>query len=52
MTSEAGGYEDTVAMGIDANNVFEEYTYSANELKKIKISQVKAFMKLAKEYAD
>ena len=49
MTSEAGGYEDTVAMGIDSENVFEAYTYDAKELKKIGISHVKKLVKLYKE---
>ena len=49
MTSEAGGYEDSVAMGIDSENVFEAYTYDAKELKKIGISHVKKLVKLYKE---
>ena len=46
------GYEEIAAMGIDATNVFEKYNYSANELKKIKLPQVKAFIALAEHFVD
>lgn len=51
-TSEVGGYDDQVSLGIDANNAFEKYTYSVKELKKINASHIKQFMKLAKDYED
>jgi hypothetical protein len=43
----AEGYEEMVGMGIDAEEVFIAYKYSADSLAKIKLNHVKAFLKLA-----
>lgn len=44
------GYDETAALGIDAQNVFEKFKYSANALTGIKEKHAKQLLNLAADY--
>jgi hypothetical protein len=45
-----GDYDETAALGIDAQNVFEKYKYSANTLNGIKEKHARQLLDLAADY--